>query len=158
MKTAIVLMNLGGPDTQAAVEPFLANLFGDPAILDVPGFIRPFLARLIARRRALVARKIYAELGGGSPLLANTLAQARALEAALHKEAGGPDETRCFIAMRYWHPLTEETVRAVADWRPDRILLLPLYPQYSTTTTGSSLRRWHEAAAKAGLRVPTKTV
>ncbi len=156
MKTAIVLMQLGGPDRPASVEPFLANLFGDPAILSVPYFIRPFLAKLIAARRAPTARAIYARLGGGSPILQNTLAQARALEAALNESAA--DEMRCFIAMRYWHPLTEEAVRAVADWRPDRIVLLPLYPHYSTTTTESSLRAWHEAAAEAGLRAPIATV
>jgi ferrochelatase len=95
-------------------------------------------------------------LGGGSPLLENTMAQASALEASLND--GPADETRCFIAMRYWHPLTAETVRQVAEWRPDRILLLPLYPQYSTTTTESSLKLWHEQAKAAGLAAPTRTV
>jgi protoporphyrin/coproporphyrin ferrochelatase len=149
MKIAIVLFNLGGPDGPAAVEPFLANLFGDPAILDVPGFVRPFLARTIARRRAPKAQAIYKRLGGGSPLLSNTAEQANALEAALAGENG--DSHRCFIAMRYWHPLTDDAARAVAEWQPDRIVLLPLYPQYSTTTTESSLRLWHEEAARAGI-------
>ncbi len=156
MKTAIVLMQLGGPDRLEAVWPFLVNLFGDPAILAVPDFIRPILARLIAWKRGPKARAIYARLGGGSPLLENTLAQASALEAALNERLD--DETRCFVAMRYWHPMTAEAVRRVADWRPDRILLLPLYPQYSTTTTESSLRLWHAAAAAVGLKAPTRTV
>jgi ferrochelatase len=157
MKTAIVLFNLGGPDGPAAVEPFLANLFGDPAILDVPGFLRPWLARTIARRRAPKAREIYDRLGGGSPLLPNTAEQANALEAVLTVPGSG-EEVRCFVAMRYWHPLTDDAARAVAAWQPDRILLLPLYPQYSTTTTESSLYLWHEEATKAGITAPTKTV
>ena len=153
-RTALVLLNLGGPDGLAAVEPFLRNLFSDPAILRVPGLLRPWLARLIARRRAPVAARAYARLGGGSPLLANTEAQARALEAAL-ADLG---ECRCFIAMRYWHPFAAETAAAVKAWGPDRILLLPLYPQYSTTTTASSLADWRRAAAAAGLALPTRTI
>lgn len=159
MKTAIVLFNLGGPDRPEAVEPFLRNLFSDPAILRVPNFLRPFLAWLIARRRAPTAQKIYEALGGGSPILANTNAQARALEAALDANASESGETsRCFVAMRYWHPFSDETAREVAAWKPDRIVLLPLYPQFSTTTTASSLADWHRAAAASGLAAPTHTV
>jgi ferrochelatase len=146
-RTAIVLFNLGGPDRLEAVEPFLRNLFADPAILRVPGLLRWLLARLIARKRAPVARAIYAELGGGSPILANTAAQATALDAAL-AEFG---ERRLFIAMRYWHPRAAATAQAVAAWRPTRLVLLPLYPQYSTTTTASSFAEWDRAAAGAGL-------
>jgi ferrochelatase len=144
-RRAIVLMNLGGPDSLEAVEPFLINLFSDPAILGLPVILRWPLARLIARRRSSVARDIYEHLGGGSPLLANTQAQARALEVMLG------DDNRCFIAMRYWHPLTEETVTEVKDWRPDEVICLPLYPQYSTTTTGSSIAAWQRAAKRQGL-------
>ena len=151
-RTAVVLMNLGGPDALAAVGPFLYNLFSDPAIITLPAPIRLPLARLIARRRKAAAEDIYARLGGGSPLLANTEAQARALEAAL-----GPGH-RCFVAMRYWHPLPQETARAVAAWAPDDIVCLPLYPQFSTTTTGSSLAAWHQAAARQGLARPTRTI
>lgn len=151
-KRAVVLMNLGGPDAPEAVEPFLRNLFGDPAIIALPGLLRRPLARLVAARRAPVARDIYARLGGSSPLLANTEAQARALEAAL-----GPGH-RSFIAMRYWHPTTEEAARAVQEWAPDEILCLPLYPQFSTTTTASSLAAWHRAAARERLRCPTRAV
>jgi ferrochelatase len=149
-RTAVVLMNLGGPDSLDAVEPFLRNLFSDPAIIALPGWLRRPLARLIAARRAPVARHIYAQLGGGSPLLANTQAQAQALEAAL-----GPGH-RSFIAMRYWHPTTAEAVRAVREWAPDEIVCLPLYPQYSTTTTASSLAIWQRVAARARLRCPTR--
>ena len=149
-KVAVVLFNLGGPDRPEAVKPFLLNLFSDPAILRVPFFIRPFLARMIARSRLKPAQANYALLGGKSPLLEETEAQALALEAALPEL-----DAKCFIAMRYWHPFSDAAARAVRDWNPDEIVLLPLYPQYSTTTTGSSLTAWREAAARVGLTVPT---
>lgn len=153
-KVAVVLFNLGGPDNQEAVRPFLLNLFTDPAILRVPPFIRPFLARLIAHRRVPAAKENYRLMGGGSPLLPLTQRQANALEADLARDW----DARCFIAMRYWHPFARETVEAVKAWDPDEILLLPLYPQFSTTTTGSSLSDWWEAAARAGLARQTTTL
>jgi protoporphyrin/coproporphyrin ferrochelatase len=146
---AVVLFNLGGPDRLEAVEPFLFNLFDDPAILALPSLARRPLARLIARRRGIVARGIYARMGGGSPLLANTEAQARRLETAL-----GPG-FKTFIAMRYWPPLAAEAAASVKAWGAGEIVLLPLYPQYSSTSTGSSLRAWRAAAKAAGLAVPT---
>ncbi len=136
MKTAVVLFNLGGPDSPGAVRPFLVNLFSDPAIIRVPGPVRWPLARLIAWRRAPVAQKIYARLGGSSPLLANTQLQARALEAELG------DGFRCFIAMRYAPPRAREVAEEMALWKPERVVMLPLYPQYSTTTTQSSVREF----------------
>jgi ferrochelatase len=148
-RIAIVLFNLGGPDRPESVRPFLLNLFTDPAILRVPFFVRPWLARLIAYRRTGPATEIYARLGGKSPLLDLTEQQARALEAALPEL-----EARCFVAMRYWHPFSEAAARAVKAWDPDEILLVPLYPHYSTTTTGSSLTAWREAAARVGLVKP----
>jgi ferrochelatase len=151
-RRAIVLMNLGGPDSPAAVRPFLVNLFSDPAIISLPAPLRWLLARLIAWRRAKVAQDIYDHLGGSSPLLANTEAQGQALEATLG------DGSRCFVAMRYWHPLTRATIAAVKAWGPDEIVCLPLYPQFSTTTTGSSLAIWRREAAKAGLEYPTKEI
>src|SRR5271169_4346223 len=151
-RVAVVLMNLGGPDSLQAVQPFLVNLFSDPAIISLPVFLRLPLARFVAWRRAHVARDIYASLGGRSPLLANTEAQARALEAAL--EPGH----RCFVAMRYWHPTSAETARMVAEWAPDEIVCLPLYPQFSTTTTASSLADWRRAALRQGLAHPTRSV
>lgn len=152
-RVAVVLFNLGGPDGPGAIAPFLRNLFRDPAILRVPFFLRLPLARIIAGRRVNPAREIYARLGGRSPLLDLTQAQARALEAAL------PDiEARCFIAMRYWHPFSDEAARAVKAFAPDRVLLLPLYPQFSTTTTGSSLSAWREASARAGLIAEVTTL
>ena len=150
-RIAVVLFNLGGPDRPESVEPFLFNLFNDPAIISAPRPLRWVLARLISRRRAAVARAIYARLGGASPLLANTEAQARALERLL-QDLG---TVRCFIAMRYWKPLITEAVAAVKGFTPDRVLLLPLYPQFSTTTTGSSWPTWQQAARAAGLAAPT---
>src|SRR4051812_17551499 len=150
-KIAIVLFNLGGPDKPDAVRPFLLNLFRDPAILRVPPFVRPFLARLIAGLRVKAATANYAILGGKSPLLELTEEQARALQTDV-------PGARCFIAMRYWHPFSLETARAVRAWDPDEVMLLPLYPHYSTTTTGSSLTAWREAAAQVGLAKPTTTL
>jgi ferrochelatase len=154
-RLAVVLFNLGGPDGPAAVEPFLFNLFNDPAIIRLPKRLRWLLAKLISRRRAPIARKIYAHLGGGSPLLANTQAQGAALEAALNDAAG---TAKVFIAMRHWHPFADETARAVREFSPDRVLLLPLYPQYSTTTTASSAADWARAAKAAGLTTPTQLI
>ena len=155
-KTAVVLFNLGGPDRPDAVEPFLFNLFFDPAIIRLPTPLRWLLAKLIARRRAPVAQEIYRKIGGGSPLLPNTEAQAMALEATL--QAKGLGEIKVFIAMRYWHPRARETARAVAAFGPDQIVLLSLYPQYSTTTTASSLQEWQREAKAAGLTAPTQAV
>lgn len=140
-RVAVVLFNLGGPDSLAAVRPFLANLFRDPAIIGLPTLIRHPLAGLIASRREKLAQANYAIMGGRSPLLEETQAQANALEAELRSRA--PEvEARVFIAMRYWHPFARETARAVAQFAPDEVVLLPLYPQFSTTTTGSSLADW----------------
>ena len=147
-RIAIVLFNLGGPDSPAAVKPFLLNLFRDPAILRVPFFVRPLLAQIIARARVKPATANYAILGGKSPLLELTRDQAAALETVL--AAKGVD-AKIFIAMRYWHPFALETARAVKAWNPDEVFLLPLYPQYSSTTTGSSVVDWRQAALKAGL-------
>ena len=155
MKLAVVLFNLGGPDGPEAVEPFLRNLFTDPAIISLPGILRMPLGRFIAKRRAPVAREIYAKIGGRSPILEETQAQARALERVL---AGRGIEAKAFVAMRCWHPFSDGAAKAVKDWQPDRIVLLPLYPQYSTTTTASSLRDWERASAKLGLHVPTSRV
>jgi ferrochelatase len=139
-KTAVVLFNLGGPDRPEAVRPFLFNLFNDKAIIGLPQPLRWAIATLISSTRAKSARANYAIMGGASPLLKETEAQARALEGALNARLDG--EVKLFTAMRYWAPMSAETARAVAAWAPDRIVLLPLYPHYSTTTTGSSLAAW----------------
>ena len=152
MKRAVVLLNLGGPDRAEAVEPYLFNLFNDRAVLRLPAPVRWPIARTIARLRAPTATRIYERLGGGSPLLANTEMQRRALQEQL-----GP-ETRVFIAMRHWHPFAEEAARAVKEWGAGEILLLPLYPQFSTTTTQSSLGDWHLAGRRAGVRAQTRVI
>lgn len=154
-KLAVVLFNLGGPDSPQAVEPFLFNLFNDPAIIGLPQPFRWALGKLISKRRGSIARGIYDQIGGKSPLLEQTRAQAVALETALGSAA---ESVKVFIAMRYWHPMTPQTVAEVKDWGPDRILLLPLYPQFSTTTSGSSLAAWKAEAARQGLSVPTTDV
>src|SRR5262245_23363841 len=152
-RTAVVLFNLGGPDSLDAVQPFLTNLFSDPAIIRLPGLLRGVVARLIARRRTPTARHIYAQMGNRSPILPNTEAQARVLEQALTGE-----DAKAFIAMRYWHPMTAEAVTAVKSYAPDQVILLPLYPQFSTTTTASSYQLWCEEAARQGLTVPQRLV
>lgn len=148
-RLAVVLFNLGGPDGQDDVKPFLFNLFRDPAIIDLPGPARYGLAALISTTRAKSARANYALMGGGSPLLKETRAQAGALQAALNlageaRTEGGaePLDVRCFVAMRYWKPFTKDTAAEVGAFAPDEIVLLPLYPQFSTTTSASSLAEW----------------
>lgn len=150
-KLAVVLFNLGGPDGPDAVRPFLFNLFRDPAIIGAPALIRYPLAALISTTREKSAKANYAIMGGGSPLLPETEKQARALEAALALAMPGV-EAKCFIAMRYWHPLTDETARQVAAFAPDQVVLLPLYPQFSTTTTGSSLKAWKKTYKGSGVQ------
>ena len=147
-RTAVVLFNLGGPDSLDAVEPFLFNLFNDPAIVGLPTLIRRPLARLISKRRGPIARSIYQELGGRSPLLELTQAQAHALEADLSQRGL---EARTFVCMRYWHPMSGETAQSVAAYAPDNVVLLPLYPQFSTTTSGSSIADWRRSAGQVGV-------
>lgn len=155
MKLAVVLFNLGGPDSLSAVEPFLENLFSDPAVISLPGFVRRPMAKLIAARRAPVARKIYQELGGRSPILPETQAQASALKSELELRGFSIE---CFIAMRCWHPFTSEAVRNAKAFGADHIVLLPLYPQYSTTTSRSSLAEWRRESAQQGLSAPVHEV
>ena len=143
-RIAVVLFNLGGPDRPEAVRPFLFNLFRDPAIISVPALVRLPLAALISTTRAPSAKLNYAIMGGGSPLLPETQAQSTALLARL--SAQDPDtDFKIFIAMRYWKPFTEVTAREVAAFCPDDVVLLPLYPHFSTTTTGSSVKAWNKA-------------
>ena len=140
-RIGIVLFQLGGPDTLEAIEPFLFNLFSDPDIIDFPfaRLGRKPLAKLISATRARKVQHHYAAIGGGSPIRRFTERQARALEATL-SESG--IDARCFVAMRYWHPFTAEAITRVRQAKCDEIVLLPLYPQYSSTTTGSSLNEW----------------
>jgi ferrochelatase len=158
MRLAVVLANLGGPDSPAAVRPFLFNLFNDAAIIGAPQPLRVLLAKFISSRRAPVAAAIYAHIGGRSPILEQTELQAQRLEALLLTKLAPGAATKVFVAMRYWHPLVAETAAAVKAWGPDRIVLLPLYPQFSTTTTASFFDAWDKSAAKVGLAVPTARV
>jgi ferrochelatase len=140
-RVGVVLFQLGGPDTLAAIEPFLYNLFCDPDIIDFPfaRIGRKPLAKLISTTRARKVQHHYATIGGGSPIRRFTERQALALETQLGRH--GLD-ARCFVAMRYWHPFTAEAIAQVLASGCDEVVLLPLYPQYSSTTTGSSLNEW----------------
>jgi ferrochelatase len=153
VKAAVVLFNLGGPDGPDAIAPFLLNLFSDPAILRQPTPVRWLLARLISSRRTPLARESYGRIGGKSPLLEETRKQAEALAAALAEP-----EARTFVCMRYWHPMADEVAESVKRFAPSRIVLLPLYPQYSTATAASSMAAWHAAAGRVGLTIPTRAV
>ncbi len=153
-RVAVILFNLGGPDQPSAIRPFLFNLFNDPAILTIPWPLRPILAWVLASKRLGPATEIYNHLDGCSPLLSNTQAQAQALQTVL----GDGERFRTFVVMRYWHPFANEVVEAVKAYDPDRIVLLPLYPQWSTTTTASSFRSWRRACRQVGLDRPTNSV
>jgi protoporphyrin/coproporphyrin ferrochelatase len=145
-RLGIVLFQLGGPDTLEAIEPFLYNLFSDPDIIDFPfaRIGRKALAKLISSTRARKVQRHYAAIGGGSPIRQHTERQARALESELR---GQGLDAHCFVAMRYWHPFTGEAIGKLQERRCEEIVLLPLYPQYSSTTTGSSLNEWRRLFA-----------
>jgi protoporphyrin/coproporphyrin ferrochelatase len=139
-RVGVVLFQLGGPESLAAVEPFLYNLFCDPDIIDFPfsRIGRRALARLISKTRAKKAAEHYAHIGG-SPIRRFTEQQASALEEHLMREG---IDARCVVAMRYWHPFTAEAIARLHAAEVEQVVLLPLYPQYSSTTTGSSLNEW----------------
>jgi protoporphyrin/coproporphyrin ferrochelatase len=149
-KTAVVLFQLGGPDSLEAVEPFLYNLFCDPDIIDLPGafLFRKTLARIISARRAPKVRELYKNIGGGSPILPQTLRQAKSLQESLSNKGITAD---VHVAMRYWHPMTEEVLEQIRKDKIEEVVLLPLYPQYSKVTTGSSVKTWQNAAAKMNI-------
>ena len=157
MKKAIILFNLGGPDKIENVEPFLFNLFNDPAILNLPTFLRYPLAKLISNRRAPVAKKIYEELGGASPILKLTKEQSDALEKKINQDQE-IDEYKCFIVMRCWHPRAEQVIKEVQFFNPEEVILMPLYPQYSAATSGSSIKEWKDVCKKNQYKVKTSTI
>jgi len=148
MKTAVVLLQLGGPDSLETVEPFLYNLFVDTDIIDLPGafLFRRGLARFISSRRAPKVQQLYRQIGGRSPILEQTERQARALEVTCRRN-GMPIDV--IIAMRYWHPMTDAAVQHVADGHYDRVILLPLYPHYCRATTGSSVNEWNRVVDRS---------
>lgn len=151
--TAVVLFNLGGPDKPESVLPFLRNLFADPAILRMPAPVRWLLGRYIAAKRAPIARAVYDRIGGGSPIVPQTEAQASALTREIERIRPDLAPVRTVIAMRYWHPRAAAAAAAVRAMAPDHVVLLPLYPQYSTTTTASSLREWRDVGGADGLAI-----
>jgi ferrochelatase len=155
-KLGVVLFQLGGPDSLSAVEPFLHNLFLDPDIIDFPlaKLARPVLAKLMAASRAKKVQQSYARLGGKSPLVEWTRRQAQALERALRESL----DVRVVVAMRYWHPFTSEAIENLVRERVSKLVLLPLYPHYSKTTTGSSLNEWRRRAAGTALAQTPATV
>jgi len=161
-KVAVVLFNLGGPDSKNAIKPFLMNFFMDKNIIKLPIPFRCFLAAFIAKKRSKrEAGESYGELGDKSPLLENTTAQAKALEKALKSDSRGTSKGakfKTFVAMRYWHPMSPQVVREVPAWGADRIVIVPMYPQFSTTTTWSSLEVWNKAMYQAGMELPTSMV
>ncbi len=144
-KTAVLLLNLGGPERQEDVEPFLYNLFSDRQIIRLgPALLQRPIARLIARRRAPASRANYARIGGGSPILRITGEQAAALE----RELGRDGDFMVRPCMRYWHPRADETLAEIRNAGAGRIVALPLYPHYSIATTGSSLHDLRRAAKR----------
>ncbi|HEX6973243.1 MAG TPA: ferrochelatase [Vicinamibacterales bacterium] len=147
--TAVVLFNLGGPDDLAAVEPFLINLFSDREIIELPlgAALQPVMARLIAKMRGPGVRKNYERIGGGSPQLRITRAQAQALEEQLNAGLGGRRDFRLFIAMRYSRPSSADALEAIAAAGIRNIVTLTLFPHWSKATTGSSRNEFERALA-----------
>ena len=154
MKKAVILFNLGGPDKLESVEPFLFNLFNDPAIISIPSIFRYPLAKLISKRRATVAKNIYREIGSKSPILELTQEQAKSLENNLLEKGN----YKCFVVMRCWNPRASDVIKKVREYNPEEIILLPLYPQYSASTSGSSITEWNKLCKKENYSVKTKTI
>ena len=154
MKKAVILFNLGGPDRLESVEPFLFNLFNDEAIINIPSFFRYPLAKLISKRRAPIAKKIYREIGNKSPILELTQDQAKSLENSLLEKG----DYKCFIVMRCWYPRASDVIKKVREYNPEEIILLPLYPQFSASTSGSSINEWNKICEKENYKVKTKTI
>jgi ferrochelatase len=141
-KIGVVLLNMGGPDSLQAVEPFLYNLFSDHDIIQIPRLIQKPVAKLISKIRAKKTQKYYEIMGGKSPQKEQTLAQAKALQETLG------DKYKVVVAMRYWHPFTQEALQELKNENLEKIILLPLYPQYSRTTTGSSFNEFDRVYRK----------
>ncbi len=154
MKRAIILFNLGGPDKPESIEPFLFNLFNDPALISIPSIFRYPLAKFISKQRAPIAKNIYKEIGNKSPILELTKDQAKSLESSLSKKG----DYKCFVVMRCWHPRASEVVKQVKEYNPEEIILLPLYPQYSASTSGSSINEWNGLCKKQNYIVKTKII
>ncbi len=154
MKKAVILFNLGGPDKLESVEPFLFNLFNDPEILSIPSIFRYPLAKFISKRRAPIAKNIYREIGNRSPILELTQQQAMSLEKSLTTKGN----YKCFVVMRCWNPRATDVIKKVKEFNPEEIILLPLYPQFSAATSGSSINEWNDLCKKENYKVKTKTI
>ena len=152
-RVGVVMMNLGGPMAEEDVEPFLYNLFMDPAIIDIPlpKGPRHWLSKFIASKRSKSVGEDYKLIGGNSPINRLTREQAEALEKRLNARFGPATGAtfRTYVAMRFWKPFSEDCARQMKEDGIDKVILLPLYPQYSKTTTGSSLVYW-KALEEAG--------
>ena len=154
MKKAVILFNLGGPDKLESVEPFLFNLFNDPEILSIPSIFRYPLAKFISKRRAPIAKAIYGEIGNKSPILELTQEQANSLESSLSTRG----DYKCFVVMRCWHPRAVDVLKKVKEFNPEEVILLPLYPQFSAATSGSSINEWNDLCKKENFNIKTKTI
>ncbi|MGN7618585.1 MAG: ferrochelatase [Ehrlichia sp.] len=155
-KTAVVLFNLGGPQSLSEVKSFLFNLFYDRNIINLANPLRFILAVLISYFRKNKAIKIYKCLNGKSPILQETNMQASSLELMLNND--NESRYKVFTFMRYSQPSAKNTVESVLQYHPDKIILLPLYPHYSTTTTLSAIQHWNYYIKKSKLKVPTLTI
>jgi protoporphyrin/coproporphyrin ferrochelatase len=154
MKKAVILFNLGGPDKLESVEPFLFNLFNDPEILSIPSIFRYPLAKFISKRRAPIAKNIYKEIGNKSPILELTQEQSTSLENSLSTKGN----YKCFVVMRCWHPRAKDVIKKVKEFNPEEIILLPLYPQFSAATSGSSINEWNDLCKKESFNIKTKII
>jgi ferrochelatase len=155
-KIGVVLLNLGGPETLADVRPFLFNLFSDPDIIRLPfRFLQKPLAWLISSRRYKKSSGYYEQIGGGSPLRKITDEQAQELQKELSRRG---IHAQVYVAMRYWHPFTDATLEQVERDRITQLIILPLYPQFSISTTGSSLNRINEIFDKNGVKALRQSV
>ena len=137
MKKAVILFNLGGPDELESVERFLFNLFNDPAIISIPSIFRYPIAKIISKRRGPITKNIYKEIGNKSPILELTQEQAKSLENNLLEKG----DYKCFVVMRCWHPRAADVIKKVKEYNPEEVILLPLYPQFSASTSGSSIMK-----------------
>lgn len=152
-RTAVILLNLGGPSSLREVKGFLFRLFYDKAIIRLPNPLRWIIAKIISTRREKTAKEIYARMGGSSPILSETIHQKTALLEALNNKDIG-----VFISMRYSEPFSQNAVKKMQEFGPDQVILLPLYPQFSTTTSASSIEDITKEIKKTGFQGPVKAI
>jgi len=152
-KTAIILLNLGGPSSLDEVRGFLFNLFYDKAIIRLPNPFRWVVAKIISALREEKAKTIYSQIGGASPILSQTMKQKNALEQALNDQ-----NSKVFISMRYSSPFSFDTSNKLKEYKPDEIILLPLYPQFSTTTSDSSIKDMVDSLNKINFKGDIKII